>query len=299
MSSPEFLGGLRLSADVQRLGSGHLHPVGQLEAFDASGKISFLCIVLVVAAVEPIDQVELGSLLALGQLRTPDQVVDRRPLSIQSGALVDAGQEARSPVLGVTLGKPSAEGVVHHNEGGQVLVFGAESVGQPRSQAREAHAVHACVDLEQCRGMIVGVGVARIDEGEIIHMFGDVRKDLRDPGTRFAVPVKLERRLHDGPDLVGEEAGVFVKTFQLLAVTFFELRLVVPSVHLARAAVEEQPDDGFGLGGEVAGFRSQGIEIRIGRMCVCCRGQETLIVEKARQGEKTTAIAGTAQEVAT
>ena len=58
---------------------------------------------------------------------------------------------------------------------------------------------------------------------------------------------KLEWALHDGTDAVREEARRVVKAFQLLAIQFCELRLVVPCVDLRLATIHEQPDDALCL----------------------------------------------------
>ena len=55
---------LGLGFDRDRLGSGRLHPVGQLEAFDPRRQLGLGGELLVVELVELLDQVELGPLLA-------------------------------------------------------------------------------------------------------------------------------------------------------------------------------------------------------------------------------------------
>ena len=68
----------------------------------------------------------------------------------------------------------------------------------------------------------------------------------------LAVLFPGERRLHERPNLVGEEAGVLVEALQLRAVQLCERRFIVPGVHVAGAAVDEQPDDAFGAAVVVA-----------------------------------------------
>src|SRR5438094_986155 len=105
--------------------------------------------------------------------------------------------------------------------------------------------------------MVIRLGVARVDEGEVIDVLRDMGEDLRDPGARLAVLLPLERRLHERTDLVGEEAGVFVEALEFLAIAFGQLRLVVPGIDVTGPAINEQPDDGAGLAGEMAGSRGQ------------------------------------------
>src|SRR5207247_2635932 len=83
-----------------------------------------------------------GPLLRRRHLGGGDEVVEGGALRPQRGALVDAGQEAGAPVLRVPLGDATAERVVHDDERRQVLALGAQAVGHPRAQAREAQAPH-------------------------------------------------------------------------------------------------------------------------------------------------------------
>jgi len=138
---------------------------------------------------------------------------------------------------------------------GRFLVFGSEAVGDPRADAGEAHAIHAGVDLEKGRRVIVGFGEAGVDEGHVVHVTRDVREDFRNPSAGFAVALELEGGLHDGADLIGKESGLAVEAFELLAIVLFEHGLVIEGVHLALAAVHEEPDDGFCLGRKMAWAR--------------------------------------------
>jgi hypothetical protein len=86
--------------------------------------------------------------------------------------------------------------------------------------------------------------------------------------------LELERRLHQRPDLIGKEAGVLVEALEFLPVAFGERGLVIPCVHVARAAVDEQPDHGLRLGRKMANSRRQRIE-RVSPLIR--RGQQLLI----------------------
>ena len=99
-----------------------------------------------------------------------------------------------------------------------------------------------------------------MDERHFIDMLGHAGENLADPSARFAVASKFERRLHDRADLLLEKAGVFVETGQLLSVTFFQLRLVLPRIDVARAAVHEQPNHAFDFGRKMASLWRERIE---------------------------------------
>src|SRR5687768_12267930 len=124
--------------------------------------------------------------------------------------------------------------------------------------------------------MIIRIGKAGVQEGHIVDLFREMRKDLGNPGTTFAMLSKSERRLHQGTDLAREETGVLIEAREFLTVALGELRLVVPGIDLAGPTVHEQPDDALGFGWEMGRFCRQRIELRVD-----CRGsrraQQTLL----------------------
>src|SRR5262249_12646359 len=153
----------------------------------------------------------------------------------------------------------AAKRVVHYHERRQILILSAQSIREPRSHARIAHAVLPGINLEQGRAVIVRLREAGMDEGHPIDVPGLLRKNLRDPGAAFAILLKRKWRSHQRADFFGEKSGVVVESLESLAVAFLKLRLIVPSVDLAGAAVEEDPDHGFGFRGKMPGMRSQGV----------------------------------------
>ena len=60
--------------------------------------------------------------------------------------------------------------------------------------------------------MVIGLGVAGVEERHLVDVLRQLREYLRDPRSRLAMLLERERRLHQRPDLVGEEAGVLVET---------------------------------------------------------------------------------------
>ncbi len=69
------------------------------------------------------------------------QVVDRHRIGTQDGCLERRGHVAARPVLGAADRPPLA--VEHDDEAGQVFVFAAESIGDPRAQAGMARRARA------------------------------------------------------------------------------------------------------------------------------------------------------------
>src|SRR5947199_389105 len=71
------------------------------------------------------------------------EIFDRRTLRLECGPLIDARQKASAPVLSMSLGNAAAERIVHHDERGQILALGAETVSTPGAETRKTHAGHA------------------------------------------------------------------------------------------------------------------------------------------------------------
>src|SRR5262249_33473142 len=91
---------------------------------------------------------------------------------------------------------------------------------------------------------------------------------LRDHFAALALVTETKWRLHQGADLVLEEAGRILKRrvelLHRLAVPAAEGRLIVPGVNLAGTAVDKYPNDAFGLRSEVRRPRGHGIQGEIG-----------------------------------
>ena len=99
-----------------------------------------------------------------------------------------------------------------------------------------------------------------VDERHPVDVFTEVREDFRDQLAALAPRLEPEWRLHQGADLFGKEAGELVEPFEFLTVAPGEFGLEVPGVHVARAAVDEEPDHSLRLRGEMRRARLHGIE---------------------------------------
>ncbi len=100
-------------------------------------------------AVEPLEQVELATLVGAGGEGVSDifdQLVEVGVAGVDVGALVDAGEEPGLPVLRF-LDRVAAR--AHGNEAGQVLILGAETVGEPGTHRRPDEPGLAAVHQEQ------------------------------------------------------------------------------------------------------------------------------------------------------
>src|SRR5262249_45998727 len=99
---------------------------------------------------------------------------------------------------------------------------------------REAGPGNARVDLVQRRYVIVRLRVARLDEGNIVHVPGHMGIPVTDPGPTLSVTAKFERRFH-------ERARVAVEHVDLnaFAVAAVKLRFRVEQVERAWRALHE------------------------------------------------------------
>ena len=78
-------------------------------------------------------------------------------------------------------------------------------------------------------------------KGHVIHVLARMWKDLRRPRTAFSVLGKPERgRQQFSAGL--EETGPRISTFQHFAVSFLQLRLVVPRINLTGTTIHYNPD---------------------------------------------------------
>ena len=92
-------------------------------------------------------------------------------LRVDIGALIDAGQEGRLPVLRL-LDRVSAG--AHGQEAWQVLVVGAQAIGEPRPHARSHLDRVAAVHQQQRRFVVGDIGVHRADHGHVVDVLGGV-----------------------------------------------------------------------------------------------------------------------------
>ena len=144
----------------------------------------------------------------------------------------------------------------HHDEAGQILVLGAEAVGQPRAHGRTAGELVAAVHHEQRRLVIGTLGEHGADDAEVVGMASpSLAKISLISMPLLSVLAERERRLEQ---IAGLALGLEVPAGQRLAVELVEHRLGVEGVDLRRPAVEEKEDDVFGLGREVRRFGASG-----------------------------------------
>ena len=259
----EAVEGLRLvglARQVDGLGRGRLHPVGELIGLDAGGELGVAVAAGEVAGVQLADQVERPPLgrarHALGGAEVEDRAGGARP---HHRALMARRQEARA-VRGRAALDP-AGGIGQDDERGEVLVLGPQAVAGPAPEAGLAHEDRTGVHLVDGLGMVDAVGPARADDGQVIGAGGDMREEVGDLQPALAVaaerPLRAQERV--GRDLPPRghraEARRQGPTVQAL-----EVGLGVERVEVARPAVHEQVDDPRGPGREVGRALGEGVD---------------------------------------
>lgn len=126
---------LRLEGDVESVGRFELHTVGEFEALEASFELGIVVAGLGVFFVEVAEKVELLALTTPGDvlgLHVLDELAGIGRFGVDVGSLIGGGEEAGLPILGPGNGIASG---AHRDEAGEVLVLGAEAVGDPGTDA--------------------------------------------------------------------------------------------------------------------------------------------------------------------
>jgi len=188
-----------------------------------------------VKAAEELQEVFLGR---TEQMAGGIEVEDARFFGAQDGALVQARQPTVAPVV-ITVDRFTA-GILEHHVGGQLVVFTAEAVGEPRAQAGPADdAWDARVDVTDGNLVAVVAGVHASDHAEIVGDLCGVRQQFAEVHTTLAVLLEL-------PGAAEELAAGFVSKAVMDAAAVFhtvatlQLGFGVGEIHVAWAAVHEQ-----------------------------------------------------------
>src|SRR5215207_6559701 len=108
--------------------------------------------------------------------------------------------------------------------------------------------------------MIVRIRPARMDERHLVRVLREMGKEFARPGAALPLLRPRERRAHQRPDFTGKKTGLRIKSIEWLAIPLLELGLVIPSVHVARPAVRENPDHRLCARDEVRRFWRERIE---------------------------------------
>ena len=289
---------LGFAAGVEGVGGFHLHAEGEFEALDAGFEAGVAGALALVFAVEFEEEVELFALLGgRGVVAADvfDEFLDAGLLRVDERALVDTGEEAGLPVFAV-LDRITAG--AHGDEAGEVLIFRAESVGDPGAEAGSA--LDGVTAVHEHEGWLVirDVGLHGADDGEVVGAAGDVGENVADLEAALAVRREFEGR---GKGRACLAFGAEVGGGQGLAGKTGEGGLGVKGVHMRRAAVEEKVDDAFGFRSEVRRARGEGIGVGCeggGGRGVCVGEERGGFAEETGEREGTHAHAAAEEEIA-
>jgi hypothetical protein len=144
--------------------------------------------------------------------------------------LVNGWQEGGGPELRANDGVTGAE----NDEAWEVLIFGPEAIGEPRTHGGTAGDAGTAVHHEQRRFMIGDIGIHGADDAAIVNTLAEFWKNFADFDAAFTVAIELEWGT--------EEAARFTLGFEIacghgLAAIFLEQRFGVEGIYLRRAAV--------------------------------------------------------------
>ncbi len=242
----EVVDRLGLAGDVGELGHARLHPVGEFVRVDA-------CLDLRVAHTRLAQAVQIlqGVERLPPQLRVHAVGVGDEQHGVGAApeldALVDTREEARTPA------RLAAVGVVlagnQHDERGEVLAVGSESVREPRPHARAANHLVPGVHEDLRRRVIELRRLHRLHDGDVVGDGGQVRQEVGDLLARLAVPAEVEWRAEDLGCALDEGEALALDDLgrNVLPVVLAQGGLVIEEVELRRRARHEQEDDLLGL----------------------------------------------------
>ena len=180
----------------------------------------------------------------------------------KQSALVDRRQKSRSPAWRAAFRR--AFRLRHHDICGQVFRLRAQSVCDPRADGRITHQDPPALHLVHCGRMDDALRVKAPHEADVVHTLRHVRKQPRDTQLRYARAVlNLPRddrsaccRLVNWLEILPKLSGSFCPSY------FFNRRLGVEGVDLARRTHHEQEDDRLRFRGKVRRLRRQRIDTR-------------------------------------
>ncbi len=296
----QLLGGFRLAADVDRLRRAPLHAVRELVRRDPGRQIRGARELLHVELVELRQQIQTIALRFRRHSRDRLQVDDRIAARAEERSLIRSRHVACAPV-GRTADR-SSPGVGNHDERRQAGAFGAKTIRNPRTGARESHPdlprLHLVVRLH----VIVRAAEHGVDERDVVHVLAEVREHLGHQFSTLSVTLELERARHQRPGITLPDDDVAMDlVVDRLARVLDEAFLVVEEVDRARTTAHEERDHRLRTRLEMR--RLQCVRIvpqRLRRAGVGdFRREQPLRVEHVRERHAADATAGSPQEFTT
>ena len=279
---------LGLLRQVDRLGSLGLHPKRQFVAVDPRRQLVPSRTLVEVPMIQLGQQVQLPTLRHAVEMLGPLQVKHRVSHRPKQRPLVGSRHEPARPVGLPTDRSPALVEDDHIPR--EVLVLGPQSVDRPTPQRGTPNERLASVHRHQGRAMRVAVGVARVDDRQLVGVLADPRKEVGN--HQPALTPGSERTEAGGQEahLAAPRVDELFVGRQRLPGEFLQHRLVVERVDLARCAVHHQEDDRADRAGKLPRPTRQGPPHRprgtARPTCrrVCHPGQKLLFGQQRRQG---------------
>ena len=139
--------------------------------------------------------------------------------------------------------------IQQHHVRWQVLILGAQSVGDPRTQARIALPQAAGIHLQQAGAMSKAVGMTGPNDRHVVDALGHFGKETRnlDAGLAvlFEIPQAAQKRFAFGS--IGVKTGIVFQVRDRLSVALGQFRLGIEQVDVARSAIHEEKNTAFGF----------------------------------------------------
>ena len=228
--------GLRFLGEIGEFGDTGLHAEGEFVVFDLGGDgwVAELAEgepVEFVGGVEEIASGLTGDALGVGDVE--DWVAGVAELD----PAVLGGEEAAAPVTGLERLAAAAAG--EDDEGGEVLVAGAETVGEPCAHDGAAGLLVAGGEERDGWVVVDRVGVDGADERAVVDDLGEVREEIGEVHLGRAELLEFEGRA-DAEEVFlaaghGGDPLAFADTFgEVLAGHFDELRFGVEEIEMGR-----------------------------------------------------------------
>ncbi len=172
-----------LFPDVHGVSSIHLHAKRQFVLGDASNSlgISKRGIGLL---IDLIDRVQHSAAQRAGHLRRIVQVEHRFAVRTALHALINAWQETGTPELLAAVGRLASR--EQDDESRQILVLGAKSINDPRTERGIAQASVTRVHQQLRRCVIELIGVHRFDEADVVDVIFKMRQAIGYPMTTLS-----------------------------------------------------------------------------------------------------------------
>ena len=124
---------------------------------------------------------------------------------VHVAAGVGTGKKSVTPV---GEGAPRLRTWGHGDKSWKVLIFGAQSIDEPRPHARTVGLQCAHVHHHHCTGVLWDVCVHRVDEADVVDAAADVRENIANPFTGLAVLPEGKGRGHQPVFGVAERLAV-------------------------------------------------------------------------------------------